>query len=174
METAPEYPAGPFEAGSANTLESRQRAIMAISRLPGELRSLVENLSEDQLETKYRNWTVRQIVHHLADSHINSYVRFKWALTEDSPTIKAYDESLWSALEESRTGSIAPSLALLDGLHARWNQLLTGMTDDQFQRSFHHPETDSNVVLADAVQYYAWHGKHHLSQIRWLIDRQLS
>ena len=144
--------------------------IVELSELPTQLRKAVTGLSETQLDTKYRNWTVRQIVHHIADSHINSYVRFKWALTEDEPTIKAYDEGLWSDLSESKTGSIAPSLQLLDGLHARWVQLLKKMSAADFERTFFHPESGENVSLNSALVYYAWHGRHHTGQILWIRD----
>jgi hypothetical protein len=109
-------------------------------------------------------------VHHIADSHVNSYVRFKWALTEDTPTIKAYDEGLWSDLIESRIGSITPSLLLLDGLHSRWCQLLAKLTPSQYERAFVHPETSETVTLNAALAYYAWHGKHHTGQILWLRE----
>jgi hypothetical protein len=111
-------------------------------------------------------------VHHLADSHVNSYVRFKWALTEEQPTIKAYDEGRWAALEDSRTGDVRAPLALLDGLHARWVQLLRSMADDQFARSFLHPETGKSVSLSAALCYYAWHCRHHTAQITWVRERR--
>ena len=139
-----------------------------IEACPGALRRAVAGLSDAQLDTRYRNWTIRQIVHHLADSHVNSYIRFKWALTEDLPTIKAYDEGRWAALEDSRTGDIQAPLALLEGLHARWVQLLRSMTDEQFGRSFLHPETRKTVSLNAALCYYAWHCRHHTAQITWL------
>ena len=113
----------------------------------------MEGLTEARLETRYRNWTIRQIVHHLADSHVNSYVRFKWALTEDLPTIKAYDEAKWVALEDSRRGEIDPALALMAGLHQRWAQLLATMTDEQFRRAFAHPESRMTLSLHEALCY---------------------
>src|SRR5690242_20659773 len=116
---APQYPAGPLEMDGHDP-RRRGEFIAVLEGAPAALRRAVAGLSDAQLDTRYRNWTVRQIVHHLADSHVNSYVRFKWALTEERPTIKAYDENRWVALEDSRAGDVAAPLALLDGLHARW------------------------------------------------------
>lgn len=124
----PQNPIGPFTPPEDLSSEGRQGLIDDIAKLPSQLREAVAGLSDAQLDTKYRNWSIRQIVHHLADSHVNSYVRYKWALTEDSPTIKAYDEELWSLLDESQTGDIEPSLLLLEGVHARWVQLLRSMS----------------------------------------------
>jgi uncharacterized damage-inducible protein DinB len=128
-------------------------------------------LSDERLDTKYRNWTIRQIVHHIADSHVNSYIRFKWTLTEDTPTIKPYDEGRWALLADARTGEIGAPLALLDGLHASWVQLMRGMTDGDYARAFHHPETGKTNRLGAMLPYYAWHGRHHTAQIDWLRDR---
>src|SRR5439155_21179602 len=125
--------------------ERRAELIAVIECAPANLRKAVAGLSEDQLDTRYRNWTIRQIVHHLADSHVNSYVRFKWALTEEQPTIKAYYEDRWAALKDSRTGDVRAPLALLEALHARWVQLLRSMTEGQFGQSFVHPETGQTV-----------------------------
>jgi hypothetical protein len=118
----PEFPIGVFVPAFCVTEEMRYSWISDLARLPMQLREAVDGLSEPQLDTRYRNWTIRQIVHHIADSHVNSYIRFKWALTEETPVIKAYDEGLWSGLSESQKGSIVPSLQLLEGLHARWWQ----------------------------------------------------
>lgn len=161
----PQYPAGLFAPDSAVNPES---LIAEIESFPRTLRGAVVDLSDQQIDTRYKNWTIRQIVHHLADSHVNSYVRFKWTLTEDRPTIKAYQEGDWANLEDSRTGAISAPLALLDGLHARWAQLLKTLSADQFQRMFFHPQTKENVTLDTALRYYVWHGKHHLGQIQWL------
>lgn len=143
-----------------------------IEEAPAVLRRAVAGLSEDQLNARYRNWTIRQIVHHIADSHVNSYIRFKWALTEERPTIKAYDECRWAALADARTGDVRAPLALLEGLHACWVQLLRSMSDDQFARSFVHPETGQTVSLKAALCSYAWHCKHHSAQITWLRQRR--
>jgi uncharacterized damage-inducible protein DinB len=169
--TAPQYPAGPLESEPASGPQGRSALVAAIQAAPAALRAAVAGLSQAQLDTRYRNWTIRQIVHHLADSHVNSYVRFKWALTEERPTIKAYDEGRWAALEDSRTGDVGAPLALLEALHARWVQLLRSMSDEQFARSFVHPETGDVVTLDAALRYYAWHGRHHTAQIRWLREQ---
>jgi uncharacterized damage-inducible protein DinB len=166
--TAPQYPVGPFVPEDSCSAQRRQELIAVLADVPAALRAAVAGLSEAQLDTRYRNWTVRQIVHHLADSHVNSYLRFKWALTEERPTIKPYDEGRWAELGDSRAGDIAAPLALLDGLHACWVQLLHAMTEAQFGRSFIHPETGDEVPLWRALSYYAWHSRHHTGQILWL------
>ena len=164
----PEFPVGPFASADGVTDDMMRAWIADLSQLPTQLREAVEGLSDSQLDTKYRNWTIRQIVHHIADSHVNSYIRFKWTLTEETPKIKAYDEGLWSDLTESRIGAITPSLQLLDGLHSRWCQLLATLTPENFERAFVHPETKATITLKSALPYYAWHGKHHTGQILWL------
>ena len=169
---APQYPAGPFRPEESYGQERRAAFIAAIESAPAALRRAVEGLSEEQLDTRYRNWTIRQIVHHIADSHINSYIRFKWALTEERPTIKAYDEGRWAALEDSRTGDIRAPLALLEGLHVRWVQLLRSLSAEQLERSFIHPETGKTTRLSEALCYYAWHGRHHTGQITWLREQR--
>src|SRR6516165_947662 len=136
---APQNPAGPFTPEEDYSPERRGEFIAVIESAPSALRRAVDGLSEAQLDTRYRNWTVRQIVHHVPDSHVNSYIRFKWALTEDRPTIKAYYEDRWVALADARAGDIRAPLALLEGLHACWVQLLRAMSDEQFARSFIHP-----------------------------------
>jgi hypothetical protein len=169
---APQNPAGAYAAEDNYGPDRRDEFIAVIANAPATLRKTVAGLSEDQLDTRYKNWTIRQIVHHLADSHVNSYVRFKWTLTEERPTIKAYDESRWAALEDSRTGDIQPALALLEGLHARWVQLLRSMRQEQFGRSFIHPETGKTVTLSGVLCYYAWHCRHHAAQISWLREQR--
>ena len=165
---APQNPAGAFEPEENYGPQRREQFLAVIEMCPGALRRAVAGLSDAQLDTRYRNWTIRQIVHHLADSHVNSYIRFKWALTEELPTIKAYDEGRWAALDDSRTGDIQAPLALLEGLHARWVQLLRSLTEQQFGRSFIHPETGKTVSLSAALCSYAWHCRHHTAQITWL------
>jgi len=168
--TAPQYPAGAWELDDHYGAERRQEFIAVLEAAPAALRRAVAGLSESRLDTKYRNWTIRQIVHHLADSHVNSYIRFKWALTEERPTIKAYNEEDWVALADSRAGDIQMPLALLDALHARWVQLLRVMTDEQFGRAFLHPQSGKEISLNEALSYYAWHCRHHTGQIRWLRE----
>jgi uncharacterized damage-inducible protein DinB len=164
----PKNPAGEFVPEDNYGPDRRDAFLAVIAQAPAALREAVAGLSEQALDTPYRNWTVRQIVNHLADSHVHSYIRFKWALTEERPTIKAYDEARWAALADSRTGDIRAPLALLEGLHARWVHLLRSMTAEQFARSFLHPETGQTVTLNRALCYYAWHCRHHTAQIHWL------
>ena len=167
----PENPAGVYQPEENCTPSRRAELIAEIESAPGALRSAVAGLSEDQLDTRYRNWAIRQIVHHIADSHANSYVRFKWALTENVPTIKDYDEGNWAALDDSLRGDILAPLSLLDGLHLSWTQLLRRMTGDQFLRTFIHPATGTTTSLSRALSYYAWHGRHHTAQITWLREQ---
>ena len=168
---APQNPAGAFVPEENYGPERRAELIAVIEAAPAALRAAVAGLSEDQLDTRYRNWTIRQIVHHIADSHVNSYIRFKWALTEDTPTIKPYDEGRWAALTDARGGDVQASLALLEGLHRRWVHLLRSMTEEQFARAFFHPETGKTVSLNTAVCSYAWHCRHHTAQITWLREQ---
>jgi uncharacterized damage-inducible protein DinB len=168
---APQYPAGPLELEDQYGPECRGEFIATLEAAPAVLRRAVAGLSDSQLDTRYRNWTIRQIVHHLADSHVNSYIRFKWALTEEQPTIKAYHEDRWVALEDARAGDVRAPLALLEGLHVRWVQLLRVMSEEQFGRSFFHPETGEAVRLDAALCSYAWHCQHHTGQITWLREQ---
>ncbi len=169
----PEFPTGPWSETIDLNDDQRRACIERIAACPTLLRVAVENLNDTQLDTRYRNWSLRQIVHHIADSHVNSYIRFKWALTEETPTIKAYDEGRWSKLSESQSGDIEPSLRLLEGLHLRWCQLLSSLSAGDFERAFIHPETQSQVSLNQAVSYYAWHGEHHREQILWVRKHRL-
>jgi uncharacterized damage-inducible protein DinB len=169
----PQYPAGPFQPEEQYDQRRRAELIAEIEAVPARLRGAIAGLSPEQLDTPYKNWTIRQIVHHLADSHVHSYIRFKWALTEEVPTIKAYDEGQWAVLDDAQHGDIEPPLALLEGLHRRWVQLLRSMTPEQFERRFFHPESRQHVSLASALASYAWHGKHHTGQIIWLREHKL-
>src|SRR5207248_9870130 len=169
---APQHPVGAFVPEDNYGHERREELIAVIAAAPAALRQAVAGLTQDQLDTRYKNWTVRQIVHHLADSHVNSYVRFKWTLTEDRPTIKAYDEGLWAGLADSQSGNIEPALALLEGLHCRWVLLLRTMTPAQFARAFHHPQSGETMTLSAALAYYAWHCRHHTGQIDWLREQK--
>ena len=166
--SAPDHPVGPFEPTERFDATLTPSLIESIEAAPRAVRQAVRGLTEPQLNTVYKNWSIRQIVHHLADSHVHSYIRFKWALTESNPTIKAYDEADWVVLDDSKHGGIAPALALLDGLHAKWEQLLQGMSRDTFSRTFVHPQTHETVSLWTALNYYAWHARHHTGQILWL------
>ena len=168
---APEHPAGAYAAEEGYGPPRRAELVAVIADAPAALRDVVAGLADDQLDVRYKNWTVRQIVHHLADSHVNSYIRFKWALTEELPTIKAYDEGRWAALDDSRTGDVHAPLALLEALHVRWVQLLRTLRDADFGRCFLHPETGQTVSLRAALCYYAWHCRHHTAQIHWLREQ---
>lgn len=169
--TAPQHPAGPFVPDEHYSDQRRQESITILEQAPAALRAAVAALSQEQLDTRYRNWTIRQIVHHLADSHVNAYVRFKLALTEDRPTIKPYDEGRWVALEDSRSGDITAPLALLDALHASWVQLLRALTAQHYSRNYFHPEMGEDVPLFRALGSYAWHCRHHTGQILWLREQ---
>jgi uncharacterized damage-inducible protein DinB len=174
MPEPPQFPAGPFVPPDTHGDAERDAWIGEIERAAAHVRDVVSGLTTRQLDTTYRNWTIRQIVHHLADSHLNSYVRFKLALTEDRPTIKPYDESRWSQLADARRADIAPSLHLLDGLHARWGHLLRSLTPDEFERSFYHPESRETLPLWRALAYYVWHARHHTGQITWVKTHRLA
>lgn len=160
------YPVGKFDWPEVVTAERLAQAIDEIAALPALMRAACAGLSEAQLDTPYRpdGWTVRQVVHHTADSHINSYVRFRLALTEDEPTIKPYKEALWAELADGRTAPVDLSLSLLDAMHARWVMLLRSMSDADFARTFRHPERGL-VRLDVTAALYAWHGRHHLAHI---------
>jgi len=167
------YPIGAFVPPGTLTPEQVNTWIGEIAALPRALRRSVTPLSENQLDRPYRpgGWTVRQVVHHLPDSHLNSLIRFKWALTEDRPTIKAYDEKGWAELPDYTTVPIAHSLDLLDTLHVRWVGLLRSLSGTQLQREFVHPESGL-ASLAETIGAYAWHGRHHLAHIERLIERE--
>ena len=167
----PQYPAGPFESEGPLTAQRREELIAVLETAPAALQKAIAGLSEDQLDTKYKNWTIRQIVHHLPDSHINAYLRFKLALTEDVPIIKPYDEGRWAALEDSRAGDVRAPLALMASLHACWVQLLRSMPEVQFARTFFHPEYNETANLDAALASYAWHCRHHTGQILWLREK---
>lgn len=166
------YPIGKFHDQGLPSDAQRQGFIDEIARTPLNLTSAVSGLSATQLDTPYRpgGWTVRQVVHHLPDSHMNSYVRFKLALTEDDPTIKTYAEDRWAELADTKATPIEISLTLLESLHARWVTLLRSLTPEQWKRSFRHPELGL-MSLEKALALYAWHGRHHVRHITSLRER---
>ena len=170
---APQYPAGSYDADSSYSAVRRDEHITEIAAAPLRLRRAVTGLAAAQLEATYRNWTVRQIAHHLADSHLNAYVRFKLALTEDRPTIKPYQEGAWADLPDGRGAEVEATLPLMEGLHARWVTLLRAMTPEQYARTYLHPEGNAVVPLFEALGYYAWHGRHHTAQILWVRRERL-
>jgi DinB superfamily len=165
------FPVGKFEKIEV-TDQLRQQFIKTIEELPKKLRDSVKGLNEEQLETPYRpeGWTVRQVVHHLADSHSNSLIRFKLALTEDIPPIKPYMEDKWAELADSKHAPIELSLNLIDGLHARWTLVLKAMTAEDFDRNLFHPE-HGEVSLNYMLSLYDWHCRHHLAHITELKKR---
>ncbi len=171
-EIDPRFPIGKFRRAEAN-LTDHESAIATIAALPENLRAAVDGLSDAQLDTPYREggWTVRQLVHHLADSHMNSYVRMRLALTEDWPTIKPYDEKLWAQLSDASAAPVENSLALLTGMHQRWVLLLRSLTDEQWQRGYVHPD-NGRQTLAEAAALYAWHSRHHVAHITELRKRR--
>jgi uncharacterized damage-inducible protein DinB len=167
------YPIGKYEHKESLSPGERDRAIAQIAAAPKCLRDAVAGLSQQQFDTPYRpgGWTVRQVVHHVPDSHMNSYVRFKLALTEDEPTIKPYDEALWAKLQDSRDTPIEVSLALLEALHHRWDVLLRSLRAEDFARRLQHPSMGT-MTLDDMVFHYAWHGRHHVAHITSLRTRE--
>ena len=166
------YPIGKFTFDGSSSEADRQKFIDDIEQTPAKLGAAVQGLSEARLDTPYRpgGWTVRQVVHHLPDSHLNSYVRFKLALTEEEPTIKPYYEDRWAELQEAKTAPIELSLALLDSLHKRWVLMLRSMKSEDWKRTFRHPDLGV-VSLEKNVALYSWHGRHHVAHITSLRER---
>jgi len=169
--TDPRYPIGKFSYAGPLTAQQKEQALDNIEQTPARLRDAVRGLSDAQLDTPYREggWTVRQVVHHVPDSHMNSYVRFKLALTEDDPTIKPYFEDRWAELPDSRQ-PIETSLTLLDSLHSRWTKLLRSLSDADWNRTFRHPELGP-MTLDRNLALYSWHGRHHVAHITSLRER---
>lgn len=167
----PSYPIGKFQPEEGISDARRSELIAQIADAPGKLRDALKGLDAKQLETPYRDggWTVRQVTHHLADSHLNAYVRFKLAMTEDFPTIRPYDQKRWAETADTR-GPVEASVELLDALHQRWVALLKSMSAADYQRKLNHPEM-GEVVLEKYLGMYAWHGRHHVAHITSLRDR---
>jgi hypothetical protein len=171
QEIDPRYPIGKFERPAAATAELRSDWLETLEALPARLRAAVAGLSEEQLDTPYRpgGWTVRQVVHHVADSHMNSFIRFRLALTEEEPTVKPYNEAKWALLKDAEL-PVEVSLKLVDGVHHRMVVMLRSLSPEDFERKFRHPQLglmDLNGNLA----LYAWHGRHHVAHITALRDR---
>lgn len=167
----PRYPIGKFTYDPDVTGEKRRARIAEIRGAPRALRGAVDGLSDEQLDTPYREggWTVRQLVHHVADSHLNAYQRFRLALTEEEPTIRPYDEKRWAELPDARRAPPELSLSLLDALHRRWVMLLGEMKVDDFPRTLRHPE-HGVLTLDRMLQLYAWHGRHHVAHVTRLRE----
>ncbi|NUM54736.1 MAG: bacillithiol transferase BstA [Candidatus Hydrogenedentes bacterium] len=168
----PRFPIGPFSLEGDMTPDTLNGFIEIIENAPAEFRAAAAGLSDAQLDTPYRDggWTVRQVIHHMADSHMNSYIRYKLALTEDNPTIKPYAEDRWAELEDGKSADVEVSLCLLKCVHERWVMCMRAMTLEQWQRTFHHPERGI-VPLDETAALYAWHCKHHLAHITHLRER---
>lgn len=164
------YPLGQFVCPDDITAAQIQQWIHELETLPHRLVTNVLSFTDDQLDTPYREggWTVRQVIHHIADSHHHSYTRFKWALTKDTPLIKAYEEKSWSSLFDAKKAPVALSLNYIKVLHAKLVYLLNGLTHEQMQRCYLHPENNTKVRVAENIGKYAWHGNHHLAQIQHL------
>src|SRR5438874_6674116 len=169
----PRYPIGKFNWSGSSTAEQRSRFIDEIAAVPQLMRSAVAGLNSSQLDTPYRDggWTVRQVVHHVPDSHMNSYIRFKLALTENEPTIKPYDEAVWAELIDARLAPPEVSIKLLEALHDRWTMLLRSLSASDVQRRFHHPELGV-VTIDQYIALYAWHGAHHAAHVTSLRERK--
>ena len=167
-----QYPIGKFKPPVSYTQQDINSWIRDIAELPGRLRNVVMTLNEDDLNLPYRpgGWTIRQVVHHIADSHMNSIIRFKWALTENNPTIKAYEEAEWALLPDYRL-PIEPSLKMLEGIHQHMVAMFQSFTEREWDRTFVHPESGATISLKRNLAMYAWHGKHHLAHITEVLKR---
>ena len=166
------YPMGPFVPDSSPDPQSRGLHIAQIEGLPVRMRRIVTDLSSEQLDTPYRDggWTVRQLVHHVPDSHLNAYIRCKLALTENTPTIKPYNEDAWARLKDSELTPVEISLSLLEAVHVRWVTLLKSLKPQDFERKFNHPERGTQTI-DELIALYDWHGNHHMAHITGLRDR---
>jgi uncharacterized damage-inducible protein DinB len=167
------YPIGRFQRLETISVEDRAAAIAAIAAMPGLLKAAVQGLDRDQLDTPYREggWTVRQTVHHIADSHMNAFLRLRLALTEDWPTIKPYNEKAWALLPDSTGAPAGWSLDLIESLHARWVMVLDSLRDDQWARGVNHPE-NGPMTIDTIAQLYAWHSRHHVAHITRLREQK--
>jgi hypothetical protein len=168
----PRYPVGVFEAPASISADERTGAVATLAELPEQLRNAVDGLSSAQLGTPYREggWTLRQVVHHVADSHMNAFIRVKLALTEDWPTVKTYDEAAWAKLHDM-AAPVEWSLELVEALHARWVMLLQSLDETQWQRGYVHPE-DGRVTVEMSALTYAWHSRHHVAHITHLRAKE--
>ena len=173
MENDLKYPVGKFHRPEELTEKQRRACVQTIEETPARLRAAVAGLTPVEVDTPYRpgGWTIRQVVHHMPDSHMNSYIRFRLALTEDEPTIKPYDEARWAELADAKSAPIEPSLAMLESLHARWVMLLRSLSPKDWTRRFRHPELGL-MTLEQNLALYDWHGRHHVAHITSLRERQ--
>ncbi len=167
------YPIGKFERRDELNADERRTMIDTIAAAPSRMREAVSGLSDAQLDTPYRDggWTVRQVIHHVPDSHLNAYIRLKLALTEEDPLIRPYDEASWAGLPDSQQTPVEVSLTLLESLHARWVTLLRSLEDSDFRRTLRHPEHSGILTLDWLVSMYAWHSRHHVAHVTSLRER---
>ena len=168
------YPIGKFEYGNKYSLEETRKNIKALERFPKELKKALKKLRSADLNAQYRRggWTVRQVVHHLADSHLNAYIRMKMAATEIIPVIKPYEEDKWAEIEDGREGPIKASLKLLSALHHRWIAFLGSLSTEDLERSYFHPVMQRTISLPEAIALYVWHSRHHLAHIMLAVDHK--
>ena len=168
----PRYPIGKFNGQAPASPAEREKFIKEIEETPAKLKAAIHGLSDKQLDTPYRDggWTVRQVVHHVPDSHLNSYIRFKLALTENEPTIKPYCEDRWAELADSELTPVEVSVNLLDSLHKRWVLLLRSLKADEWKKTFRHPELGA-ITLDKTLALYAWHGRHHVAHVTGLREK---
>lgn len=173
MQTNLKFPIGTFEKPEFISKETIENWIQDIENLPQRLKLASQKLNQEQLNTPYRpnGWTVGKLIHHIADSHINAYIRFKWTLAENKPTIKAYDQDDWAELADYQA-DVNISLNLISALHKRWVFLLKSLSDTDLDRSFIHPETNKTIQIKELIGQYAWHSNHHLAHIENLIERE--
>lgn len=166
------YPIGKFAPQSSYTKEEKKKLIADIAALPAQLAEAVKHFSKEQFATPYRDggWSVQQLIHHIADSHMHSYIRFKWTLTEDKPVIKAYEEKDWAETIDNQLDPTI-SIAFITAFHAKWSAMLSLLNDEAWSRSFIHPQTQKEINLERMLALYAWHGKHHLAHITSLKER---
>lgn len=167
------YPIGKYVVPDRIDQDQIAQWIAELTKLPGEVRRVVNGLSDDQLDTAYRpgGWTLRQVVHHLPDSHMNAYIRFKWAVTEAGPVIKPYHEDRWAETLEAKFSDVEMSLNLLEAIHVRWTAFLRTLQYDDLKRTYTHPEHNKTFPLNEVMGLYVWHGKHHLAHITETIRR---
>jgi len=173
MSNDPRYPIGPFQRRDELAEDERREMLDHIAATPQRMRAAVAGLSDEQLDTPYRDggWTLRQVVHHVPDSHLNAYCRLKLALTEEQPVIRPYDETEWAKLEDARSTPTEVSLTLLESLHARWMVLLRALKPEDFLRTFKHPDHAGTQTLDWLVAMYSWHGRHHVGHITSTRER---
>lgn len=161
------YPIGKFEEPQKITDQDIDRHIKTLNDFPARLKNLVQNWDTDQLDTQYRTggWTIRQLINHLSDSSMNSYTRFKLALTEDNPTIKTYNEQQWAELQDSFSIDVKPAFQMLKGIHKRWVYELKSLTNKEYESTFHHPDQNRDITLKENLAFCAWHCDHHFAHI---------